>query len=239
MKKKLLTSILIIAIFLAIPTIVYAAYSGIKQLVGSATTGNIVINSKNYVIYTYDDASTNDVDESSTTICETSTNNATYAISGGRINCYANQKRGASYEEDYIQMNQLGFSFSFTNQIDVYVRIRIEDSWVSTKIYRNGTVRTQIVLKDDSALNDALTGSSDWIYDAESGYIYYKTKVSSNNSNTLSLKFDEDYYYTTTTTTTYFETIAVTFAYQIDIVQANRAELKWGVDLDSILGGNG
>lgn len=241
MKKEKIIIILIAIATLILPITIYAAYTSIRNIIADAETGSITIaaDAKNFVIYTYDDPNTAE-NEASTLLCPTSTNNSDYAISNGKINCYATKKIENSYLEEYIQLNQLGLRFAFNNTIDVYIRVRIEDSWISTKLYRNGTVRSQVILKDSASLADAL-GSEDWIYDEHSGYIYYRAKVQKSTDLTaLEIKFNSNYLYETPQVTAYTESVAVTIGYEIDIVQANRAETKWDVDLDTILntGGN-
>ncbi len=241
-KRRLVIFLLTMVGIFLIPTVIYAAYVSVKNINGTAHTGTIVLNSnqKYYSIYTYDDVNTFSIDESSSTFCPTNVNNDTYAISNGRIRCYATKKTNNSYIENYIQLNQLGFKFTFTNTIDVYLRIRLEDSWISTKIYRNGTVRSQVITKDSNSIKNALStldssGNVNWIYDDYSGYIYYHAKIDGNSSpKTLEIKFLEDYYYVLEQVSSYTENVVVVLGYEIDIVQANRAEKKWNVDLNSI-----
>ena len=99
---------------------------------------------------------------------------------GKYIACYATEKKGWANETDDIYLNQLSLKFSYKTTIDVYVRIHIQDAWISTKTYTNGLESTTYIEKDK------ITGKSpfapldteNWIYDENTNCIYYKTKVS-------------------------------------------------------------
>lgn len=238
MRRKKLIIILIALLAISSPFIAYGAYRAIRNIIIDSTSGKIVLHSKNYIIHDIDDPNT-ETDESLNTIYEGNTlvNNAFFSINNGTINCYATKKIGSGVEEaNFAQLNQLEFEFSFTNAIDVYVRIRIEDSWLSTKIYKNGTVRTQVILKDNVALNKALEGTN-WVYDSQTGYIYCREVTrKSDGETTLNIRFNPEYIYKTDIASAFVETITVSLSYEVDIVQANRANAKWNIDIDDILG---
>ena len=159
---------------------------------------------------------------------------------GKYITCYATEKKGWTNETSDIYLNQLSLKFSYETTIDVYIRIHIQDAWISTKTYTNGLVRTTYIEKDK------ITGKSpfapldteNWIYDENTNCIYYKTRVSVGDEKKLNatheFKLDSTYFYESTPSTSYREHVIVHISYYVDIVQANRAEKKWQVDFDDL-----
>lgn len=79
--------------------------------------------------------------------------------------------------------------------------------------------------------------NDNWYYDNTSGYIYYKAVSEGSDSTeekTLSFDIDENYTYILDETTIgYREAILVDVGFNIDIIQANRAKSKWGIDMES------
>ena len=159
---------------------------------------------------------------------------------GKYIACYATEKKGWANETDDIYLNQLSLKFSYKTTIDVYVRIHIQDAWISTKTYTNGLESTTYIEKDK------ITGKSpfapldteNWIYDENTNCIYYKTKVTVGDEQILNatheFKLDSEYFYESSPSTSYREHVIVHVSYYVDIVQANRAEKKWQVDFEDL-----
>ena len=159
---------------------------------------------------------------------------------GKYIACYATEKKGWTNETSDIYLNQLSLKFSYETTIDVYVRIHIQDAWISTKTYTNGLVSTTYIEKDKITGKSpfAPSDTENWIYDESTNCIYYKTKVSVGDEETLNasheFKLDNTYFYESTPSTSYREHVIVHVSYYVDIVQANRAEKKWQVDFDDL-----
>lgn len=68
----------------------------------------------------------------------------------GRITCYASEKTGFIGENEYISLNQLGFEFSYTNTLDVYVRVQVQDAWISRKYYSGSSDAKDNYIKRDN-----------------------------------------------------------------------------------------
>ena len=167
------------------------------------------------------------------------------AKSQNKIKCYAT-KRGGYTDEDasLIYLNQLGFSFSFNNTIDAYARIHFADAWVSKKIYQNGTTNEVYVKKDKlrgaSPFNikeivDEKGNLVDFVYDEKGNYLYLKNIINGDGSlKSFSFRIDSSYFYEPIPSKSFREQVTVEVSYLVDIVQANRAEAIWNVDLDTI-----
>src|SRR5574344_2286360 len=93
LKIKVTMTILIIISMIVLPISIYAAYTSIREIISEASSGDITISNSNkdFIIYTYDDATTEE-NEYSRTVCPTNTDDTDYAISNGRIYCYATKK---------------------------------------------------------------------------------------------------------------------------------------------------
>ena len=164
-----------------------------------------------------------------------------------KIKCYAT-KRGGYTDEDtsLIYLNQLGFSFSVNPTIDSYARIHFADAWVSKKIYQNGTTNEVYVKKDKlkgvSPFNikeilDETGNPVEFVYDEKGNYLYLKNVLKGDGTlKKFSFRIDSSYFYEPTPSKSFREQIIVEVSYLVDIVQANRAEAIWKVDLDTILG---
>lgn len=225
MKKKII--IVIASVFLFFGIIASAAFIFQRIVEGNANTGNINITSK-YFVYDVEDENGN---------VTTQKDDA----SGTFINCYATQKGGYSDETDDIYLNQLGFEFSFQTDIAVYVRVHFEDAWISKKTYTNGTTNTTYIEKDEiDGKSPFYVNDTNWIYDEETNCAYLKVMVDPNDdvedNTSYSFSLDEDYFYNLDKSSSYRESIIVQVSYYVDIVQANRAQQKWGVNLTEILG---
>ena len=162
------------------------------------------------------------------TIKITDTNNA--------ITCSATKNK---LDNNCIYLNQLGLEFEFTNEIAVYVRIHIQDAWVLTRVYSSNKKQTY-TLKDQTQGNSPfyVKDTTNWYYDASENTVYMKAmvkpeKTSNGEYKTNKYRFDVNqayYYISTTKTSVYKEYVDVQVSFYVDIVQANRAYEKWGVD---------
>ena len=231
-----------------------------------------------------------------------------------RITCYATEKTGYTGENEYMSLNQLGFEFTYTNTVDVYIRVQVFRGWISRKYYagsqeakndsipEDNTNRYSVargVTEDNYSAYYTLTATKattysseatyytlnssvyvqakgvtsqsfgdstyytlniakatsysstatyyynsnspfsvqddNWFYDNTSGYIYYKVvSEGSNEEKTLSFDIDEIYTYILDGKTIgYREAILVDVGFSIDMIQANRAKKKWGIDMES------
>ena len=231
-----------------------------------------------------------------------------------RITCYATEKTGYTGENEYMSLNQLGFEFTYTNTVDVYIRVQVFRGWISRKYYagsqeakndsipEDNTNRYSVargVTEDNYSAYYTLTATKattysseatyytlnssvyvqakgvtsqsfgdstyytlniakatsysstatyyynsntpfsvqddNWFYDNTSGSIYYKVvSEGSDEEKTLSFDIDENYTYILDGTTIgYREAILVDVGFSIDMIQANRAKSKWGIDMES------
>jgi len=233
MKKKILIICSIVVAVLSIVS-VYAAYSYSKSIDGDATTGEVEVISKHFLFYDIvNDVRSNtpmEFDVNQNVIDEENGIN----ISQGKITSYASKKLGYSDDLPYTHLNQLGIKAVFKAEVDVYVRLRVQDAWKSRKIYKNGNISTNSIVKGN-AISTALSSDENWKYDAITGYIYYKTMVeSSSDEITIEFDFPSDYYYPVGTAS-YRESVIVDLSFKVDIVQAHRASSKWGFDVEDYL----
>ena len=225
-KRKLI--IVITSIFLMFSSIVVLASFVFHKIVTvSLTTGTIEVDEMYFGVYTKDK--------------ETQIVSKNFIPAKGKhIACYATEKKGWSSETNDIQLNQLSLKFKYTTTFDVYVRIHIEDAWISTKTYTNGLVSTTYIekgkIQGESPFKPSDT--TNWIYDEATNCIYYKTRVTVENNNSITLehefKLDETYFYPSSQSTSYREHVMVHVSYYVDIVQANRAEKKWQVSFATL-----
>lgn len=206
----------------------FAAFIFTRVVDGTASTGTIEVSEMYFGDYS-------EVTEENT--------EANYIdAKGGSITCYATQKQGWANETDNIYLNQLSLKFSYETNMAVYVRVHIQDAWISTKIYTSGNITTTYIEKDkiDSGQSPFYIDDEEWHYDEATNCMYYKTMVTvaegeSSEIKEHEFKLDPNYFYRTESSTSYREHVTVQVSYYVDIVQANRAERIWGVDLDSIL----
>ena len=137
-----------------------------------------------------------------------------------------------------IYLNQLGFGFSFTNDIPVYVRIHFQDAWILTKQYSSNKKETYSMKDKISGASPFAINDTDWYYNAAENTAYLRTIVnSSKNDSSGNLianyyEFDVNpaYFYTPSKIVAYKEYMDVQVSFTVDIVQANRAYEIWGVD---------
>lgn len=156
-------------------------------------------------------------------------------IDSTSIICSATEEK---QESNQIYLNQLGFEFTFTNEIAIYARIHIQDAWVQTKKY-SSTKRETYSIKDQIAGASPFKITDDeWYYDEASNTAYLKTIIlpvqdTEGNyiSHTYSFDVNQAYYYISTNrTTVYTEYMDVEVSFTVDLVQANRAYELWGKD---------
>lgn len=160
---------------------------------------------------------------------------------GKSITCYATEKKGYSGETDDIYLNQLSLKFTYETTMAVYVRIHIQDAWISTKTYTNGNVNKSYIEKDkiDDTKSPFEPAGTDWIYDESTNCIYLKQMVTLAEGEESAIKthefrLDDTYFYKTENSTSYREHVTVQVSYFVDIVQANRAEKKWQVSFEEL-----
>ncbi len=245
-KKKLIILITTIILSLSLVTTL-AAFIFIGNVNGNVEPGNIVLNEKSFLDYSLKDAERNDSKYQGLTPLELlkertqGTPAKIDAITTNSITCYATERKGYNDEDNsLIYLNQLGFEFSFTPQIDSYVRIHFEDAWISKKVYNNGSEKKSYITKDK--LNGSKSpfdiSNESWVYDENTNCAYLKTiATQANGMQSYSFNIDSNYWYTQLNPSKNFrEQILVQISYVVDVVQANRAEAIWGVDLDKILG---
>ncbi|MBQ3254039.1 MAG: hypothetical protein IJA65_05720 [Acholeplasmatales bacterium] len=228
MKKSKLIILIGSLVLITSCVLVFAAFMFHKNVTGTASTGKIEADEMYFGDYS-------GVTEENTL--------ANYMdAKGGSITCYATEKQGWANETDNIYLNQLSLKFSYETNMAVYVRVHIQDAWISTKIYTSGNITTTYIEKDkiDSGQSPFYIDDEEWHYDEATNCMYYKTMVTvtegeSSETKEHEFKLDSNYFYRTESSTSYREHVTVQVSYYVDIVQANRAERIWGVDLDSIL----
>ena len=235
MKKRKLILIIGSLVLISTMVVTFAAFIFHRVVAGIATTGTIIADEMYFVVYS-ENGSNNKVEEIS--------------AKGKSFNFYATKKQGWSGETDDYQLNQLEIKFTYKTTMDVYVRVHIQDAWISTKTYTNGIVNTSYIekdkIKDGSEESSPFKpDSSDWIYDEMTNCIYYKQKVSLTETNgtttklaekevTQNFRLNSTYFYKTENSTSYREHVIVQVSYYVDIVQANRAEKKWQVSFSDL-----
>ncbi len=231
-KKKLIIFGFILTSMLAVG-VVFAAFIFQRVVDFTAETGNITIDKMCFGIYPISDSG------------EETEAQTPKELPQSVIDCYATKKHGWEGETNDCYLNQLSLIFEYTITMDVYLRVHIQDAWISTKKYTNGIYKTSYIEKDKidgvspfKPSND----KTDWVYDEVTNCIYYKYKISlidSNNNTTTKketktmkqeFRLNNEYYYKTEATTSYKEHVTVKISYYIDAVQANRAEKKWNVN---------
>ncbi len=160
-----------------------------------------------------------------------------------KITCSATKNKyhadGDTTNKYYL--SQLGLQFTFKSEIAVYVRIHIQDAWTRTRAYSSNT-KELYVMKDLAGGKSPFSVSSDnadeWVFVEETNYVYLKKMyVPEKNettgefeSTTYTFDVNEAYYYNATRSSAFIDYIDVDVSFTVDIVQANRAKAKWGID---------
>lgn len=233
MKKKILIICSVLITIISIVS-VYAAYSYSKNIDGTANSGDVEIISKKFLFYDEVQGVRSTTPEEYDVHQDVVNEEKGISISNGIMTSYASKKLGYSDDLAYAHLNQFGIKATFKTDIAVYVRLRVQDEWISRKIYKNGNINTSSIIKGD-AISSALSSDTNWKYDSISGYIYYKTMVNpSNDEITIEFDFPSNYYYQVGTAS-YRESVIVDLSFNVDIVQANRASSIWDFDVESYL----
>lgn len=146
------------------------------------------------------------------------------------IKLYASEKN-ATDTEDYLQSNCLKINIIIKTEIAVKVRVRIQDVWESQKTYSSGVVKTNTISRQWLDDNHVFTFTDKWNFDATSGYAYYNEVINgSSEEQVIEMLIPNDYLYKFETASVgYRETIFLTLGFNIDAVQANRADIIWEV----------
>lgn len=236
MKKKKLIILIGSLVLITSIVVVFAAFMFHKNITGTGFTGTIEVDEMYFGDYSQ--------------VTEENTEANYMDAKGESITCYATKKQGWSGETDDIYLNQLSLKFSYTITIPVYIRVHIQDAWISTKTYTNGNVNKSYIEKDkiDGESPFKPTDIQNWVYDEATNCIYYKqmitldetvgtsTTTTKLSSKTITQEFvlDDSYFYDPDRSTSYREHVTVQVSYYVDIVQANRAEKKWQVDFDTL-----
>lgn len=162
-------------------------------------------------------------------------NRATIEQSTNTVTCSATVNKN---DTGNIYLNQLGFGFSFTNDIPVYVRIHFQDAWILTKQYSSNKKETYSMKDKISGTSPFAINDDDWYYNAAENTAYLRTIVNSSKNdadgNLIANNYEFDvnpaYFYTPSKIVAYREYMDVQVSFTVDIVQANRAYEIWGVD---------
>lgn len=162
-------------------------------------------------------------------------NRATIEQSTNTVTCSATVNKN---DTGNIYLNQLGFGFSFTNDIPVYVRIHFQDAWILTKQYSSNKKETYSMKDKISGTSPFAISDDDWYYNAAENTAYLRTIVNSSKNdadgNLIANNYEFDvnpaYFYTPSKIVAYREYMDVQVSFTVDIVQANRAYEIWGVD---------
>ena len=168
------------------------------------------------------------------------------ASTNDTITCYASEREVNDSRIDYTApyLNQIGLKFEFTTKIPVYVRIHIQDAWISTQFLSSKSERVRYIPKAQiSGASPFSVSKSEWYYDKDTNIAYLKkmfepTKDSKGDYVSQEYTFDvnEGYFYYDTSTQARQKHTTVQVSFTVDIVQANRAEALWGVDFDQMFG---
>ena len=143
---------------------------------------------------------------------------------GSSLYCYASARRSFNTEE-YLELKNLKVTVTADSTIFTYIRVKIQDSWSSYRVYNSGTKKNEIIPKAKEAF---IFDSEKWYFDEATGYAYYKELIKEKTAVTL---FDySDYEYKLAANGAYRETIFVTIGFQAEAVQANRIDAVWGIN---------
>ena len=161
------------------------------------------------------------------------------------VTCFASYRNKDDSRIDYDSpyLNQLGLEFEFTVNVPVYVRIHIQDAWVSTQFLSSKSERVRYVSKDKiSGSSPFSIDDPNWYYDSANNIAYYRQMFmpTEQNGNFTSQNFifnvNEGYYYYDKSAQAAQKITEVQVSFTVDIVQANRAEKLWDVDFSELFG---
>lgn len=128
-RKLIILASTIVLLTLTVIGIAFAEYYFIRTVQdGQVELGTIELGDANYLSY----AKKNDSGEYTT---ENVSEPEIISTSTGSIQCYASKKTGFYLEGQSISLSQLGYEFSYKTTVDAYVRIEIQDAWISQKFY--------------------------------------------------------------------------------------------------------
>lgn len=174
------------------------------------------------------------------------TGNYTTVSTADTITCYASERKKNDSRIDYTlpYLNQLGLVFNFTVKIPVYIRIHIQDAWVSTQFLSSKSERVRYISKDKiSGASPFSVTDDEWYYDAETNIAYLKrmfTPTMDSQGEFTAQEYifnvNEGYFYHDTSAQAGSKVTTVQVSFTVDIVQANRAEALWNIDFDEIFG---
>lgn len=159
------------------------------------------------------------------------------------IICYASERKRNDARIDYNApyLNQLGLVFEFTTQIPVYVRIHIQDAWISTQFLSTRTERIRYISKDKISGSSPFTVTDDdWYYDASTNVVYHKEMIEPVIENDVfktqkfTFNINEGYFYYDKSAQAASKITTVKVSFTVDIVQANRAEKLWEVNFEEL-----
>ncbi len=154
-------------------------------------------------------------------------------ITAETVTCYASIRNKNESYIDYnkIYLNQLGLKFSFTSEIAVYVRIHIQDAWISERVISANRPKVRYAIKDQiSGVSPFYILNDNWYYDAETNIAYLRA-IANPGTNSYTFDVNEGYFYhdTSANAANTYTTVEVSFT--LDIVQANRARTLWGSEI--------
>lgn len=217
MKKKSIILFLISSIVLISISSVFAFYMLKKREDINITTGKI---EKGFITYKYVDGET---------IKEITEETIGYNSSTNSIKTYASERKATDLE-NYLQSNSLVVNITIKTSIAIKLRIKIQDVWESEKTYTSGLKKINTISRQWLDDNKVFTFDNNWTYDSNTGYAYYNQIIDeSEEEQTIQIIGPNDYFYNFETTSVgYRETVFLTLSFNIDAVQANRADLIWG-----------
>ncbi len=225
MKKRIFLLCSALFMLLGIGGAIYAYYTTTRKVDIDANAGHINVGDDALALSYQSDDSFFNIDAD------------TPGFVDNTLTCYASKIR--SYDTlGYVEFSKLKTTINYKADINTRIRVKIQDVWISNKVYSTGREINNIIAKqqvDEDSQNTIIpfTFSADWEYDLSSGYAYYKNTVKKGSS--ISLDFIENYnasdayYYPSISGAGFHETILVQLSFKIDIVQANRASSVWGV----------
>lgn len=217
MKRRVITvvvSVVLLIVFTS--TVTYALFQMIRDITGEASSGKIVLKSEAYYAT---------VDNEAIQI------NSEHGFNKGYVSLYASQKRNSD-TENYYHINQLSYQIVINNAIDTRLRIKVQDSWISRKLYTNNVVKENTIIKDYNN-NPFAFAEANWTFYPETGYLYYNYIIKPGDDKTLELFTNPDYEYAISSSFGYMETVFVNMSFKVDMIQANRAIAKWGSNIPS------
>ena len=168
---------------------------------------------------------------------------AAISTTQNNVTCFASYRNKEDVRIDYSvpYLSQLGLEFSFTTKIPVYVRIHIQDAWISTQFLSTRTERIRYISKDKISGSSPFTVTDDdWYYDASTNVVYHKEMIEPVIENDVfktqkfTFNINEGYFYYDKSAQAASKITTVKVSFTVDIVQANRAEKLWEVNFEEL-----